>query len=303
MTDDPVAIPGQRRESEEDRQRKLAALRARLHEEAQAVHTPEDWARCLRLAARLPGESFANILLISAQRPGATMLRRYNAWRAMGRQVSRQEKGITIFSAARQPRPEHTDPRPGQAPDQPAPSWRDAERVACVWDLSQTSGRAVTVQAAIPSPPGQAPPGLWDALCWMARREGFAVEREHGCPDDGVTMWTVRRIRVLPSLDGQRAAWALAHQLGHVLLREPADCPPGTTTSGCTGVRKAEADSVAFIICTRYGITTAHRFPSPATWAGGDPRAQPTAAILTAGERVTAAASRITHHLDRILPG
>lgn len=136
----------------------------------------------------------------------------------------------------------------------------------------------------------------------MARREGFAVEREHGCPDDGVTMRAARRIRVLPGLDGQRAAWALAHQLGHVLLHEPVGYPPGTT-SGCTGVHKAEADSVALIICTRYGIATRHRFSRPAAWAGHDPRAQPAAAILAVGERVTAAAARITHHLDRILPG
>lgn len=221
------------------------------------MRTPEDWARCLRLAARLPGESFANILLISAQRPGATLLRGYDAWRAMGRQVSRQEKGIAIFAAARRPRAGRRDPHTGQEANEPVPTWRDAERVGYVWDLSQTSGHAIIVRAAIPSPPGQTPPGLWDALCWMARREGFAVEREHGCPDDGVTMWTARRIRVLPGLDGQQAAWALAHQLGHVLLHEPVGYPPGTTTSGCAGVHKAEADSVAFVLCTRYDITTA----------------------------------------------
>ncbi len=302
MNDNPAAVPRQRRESEQDRQRKLAALQARLHEQARAVRTPGDWARCLRLAARLPGESFANILLISAQRPAATLLRGYGAWRALGRQVSGQEKGIAVFSAARQPGPGHTDPRPGPAPGVPVPSWRDAERVAYLWDLSQTSGPAVTDPAAIPSPPGQAPPGLAEALCQLARREGFAVEREPGCPDDGATIWAVRRIRVLPGLDDQRASWALVHQFGHVLLHEPVGCPPGTSTSGCTGVRKVEADSVAFIICTRYGITTGHQFPCPAAWAGSDPRAQPAAAILAAGERVTAAAARIARHLDRILP-
>ena len=45
----PPPTPGQKRETEDDCQRKLTALRARLHEEAQAVHTPEDWNRCLRL--------------------------------------------------------------------------------------------------------------------------------------------------------------------------------------------------------------------------------------------------------------
>ena len=293
------AAPGQAREREEDRQRKLAALRARLHEEAQALRTPGDWARCLHVAARLPGESFANILLISSQQPGATLVGGYRAWHAMGRQVGRNEEGIEIFSAARRP-PErgHRD----QGPDEHHPSWRDADRVAYVWDVSQTSGPAVPASTGM-VPPGEAPAGLWDALCWLARREGFAVEREHGCPDDGATMWTARRIRVRPGLSGQAAAWALAHQLGHVLLHNVAGYPPGTTTSGCAGVRRAEADSVAFIVCARHGITAAHALPYPAAWAGSDPRAQPGAVILATGERITSAAAHITRHLDRILRG
>src|SRR5215472_54991 len=264
------ATPRRAREREEDRQRKVADLRARLHEEAQALRTPGDWARCLHVAARLlPGESFANILLISSQQPGATLVRGYRDWHAMGRQVSRNEKGIEIFPAAREP-PEraHRD----QEPDEHQPSWRDADRVAYVWDLSQTSGQAVPASHGMPVP-GEAPSGLWDSLCWLARREGFAVEREHGCPDDGATAWTARRIRVRPGLSGQAATWALAHQLGHVLLHNLAGYPPGATTSGCAGVRRAEADSVAFIVCARHGITAGHTLPYPAAWAGSDPRA------------------------------
>ena len=147
------AAPGQAREREEDHQRKVADLRARLHEEAQALRTPGDWARCLHVAARLPGESFANILLISSQRPGATLVRGYREWRAMGRQVSRSEKGIETFSATCEP--------PGRAqrdqePDGHQPSWRDADRVAYVWDLSQTSGQAIPASLGMPVP-GEAP--------------------------------------------------------------------------------------------------------------------------------------------------
>ena len=259
-----LPVPGPR-DSEDDRQRKLAALRTRLHEEAQAMRTPEDWARCLRLVARLPGETFANILLISAQRPGATILRGYDPWQAMGRQVSRQEQGIAIFSAVR---------RPGSGTRNPVPSWRDAERVGYLWDLSQASGPTVTARSATSPLPGRTPPGLCDALYWLARREGFAVERAHGCPEDDVTMWTARRIRIPPGPDEYQIVWALAHQLGHVLLHEPVSCPPGTTTSGCTGVPKTEADSVAYVICIRCGIPTAHQFPAPPAWAGRDLRAR-----------------------------
>ena len=79
--------------------------------------------------------------------------------------------------------------------------------------------------------------------------------------------------------------------------------PPGATTTGCHGMQKAEADSVAFIICARYGVQVEHAFSSPQTWAGTDPRAQPAAAILIAGERATTAAAKISRLLDHHLTG
>ena len=198
--------------------------------------------------------------------------------------------------------------RPGRAhsartrdQDEPGPAWREADRVTYVWDLSQTTGPPVSDDAARPS--RDPPAGVWDALCWLARREGYAVELEHGPPPDGTVFWAARRIRIPPGLSGEQAVWALAHQLGHVLLHHDPGYPAGTTTSGCAGVRKAEADSVAWITCARHGITPAGGLPYPASWAGTDPRAQPAAAILAAGHRITTAATRITRHTSRILHG
>ena len=280
----------------EGRERRLATLRARLQDTAQAIRTAQDWTRCLRTAAQFPGESWANILLIFSRMPDATLLQGYEAWRAAGRQVRRNEKGIEIFSAPRRQKADR------DREDEQSPSWRDAQHVAYVWDLSQTSGQPLPVQTAMLSPAGEPPPGLWDCLCWVARRKGFAVERQPGCPSDGTTLRTARCIRVLPDLAADQAVWALAHQLGHVLLHNTGAAPPGSTTSGCHGVRKAEADAVAFIICARYGVRAEHAFSSPHTWAGTDPRAQPGAAILAAGERITTAAAKISRYLDPRLP-
>jgi DNA primase len=281
----------------EDRERRLATLRVRLQETAQAIRTAEDWTRCLRIAAQLPGESWANILLISSRMPDATLVKGYEAWHAAGRQVCRNEKGIEIFSAPRRQKADR------DREDEQSHSWREAQHVAYVWDLSQTSGQALPGQTAVPPPTGEPPPGLWDCLCWVARRKGFAVERQPGCPADGTTLRTARRIRVLPDLAVGQAVWALAHQLGHVLLHDTGAALPGSTTSGCHGVRKAEADAVAFIICARDGVRVEHAFSSPQTWAGTDPRAQPGAAILAAGERITTAAAEISRYLDPRLPG
>ncbi len=288
--------PGQ----DEDREQRIAALRIRLHETAGQIRSAGDWTRYLRAAARLHGETWANVLLISSRIPAPTLVRGYEAWRAAGRQVNRDEKGIEIFSATRQRR------EPGHHGGEEATQdhgWRDARRVAYVWDLSQTSGQPVPIPSAFTAPEGEAPPGLWDCLCWLARREGFAVEREDGSPGDGTTFWAARRIRIPPGLSSGQAAWALAHQLGHVLAHNTITYPTGATTSGCHGLRKAEADSVAFIICTRYGVRVEHAFSSPQTWAGSDPRAQPAAAILAAGERAATAAAKISRLLDHHLAG
>src|SRR5205823_4291467 len=85
-------------------------------------------------------------------------------------------------------------------------------------------------------------------------------------------------------INDAQAVWALAHQLGHVLLHHSPGYPPRATTAGCTGLRKAEADSIAWITCTRHGITPASELPYPASWAGTDPRAQPAATILAAAQ-------------------
>ncbi len=284
---------------DEDREQRIAALHIRLHETAGQIRTAEDWARYLRAAARLHDETWANVLLISSRIPDATLIRGYEAWRAAGRQVNRDEKGIEIFSGLRQRELDrHGAEETGQDH-----SWRDARRVAYVWDLSQTTGHPVPLPFAFPAPAGEAPPDLWDCLCWLARREGFAVEREDGSPGDGTTFWAARRIRILPGLSSGQAARALAHQLGHVLLHNTIAYSPSATTSGCHGIRKAEADSVAFIICARHGVRVEHAFSSPQTWAGSDPRAQPAGAILTAGERVTTAAAKISRLLDHNLAG
>ena len=131
----------QAREREDDRQ-KLDALRARLHDAAQALRTPADWGACLRLAARLPGEDFANILLINAQRPGATQVRDYRQWTATGRQVRKGENGIAIFGIP--PPPPRRAQHSGEDDDEPGPAWRDADRVTYLWDLSQTTGPPVS---------------------------------------------------------------------------------------------------------------------------------------------------------------
>ena len=65
---------------------------------------------------------------------------------------------------------------------------------------------------------------------------------------------------------------------------------------------QGRSHSVAWITCARHGIIPGG-LPYPANWAGTDSRAQPAAAILAAGHRITTAGTLITGHTSRILHG
>ncbi len=296
----------QRRVRDEERQRKIAALHDRAFTQIRELRTGDDWAGCLRLAARFPGQSFTNIMLIAAQRPGATLVAGYREWQARGRHVTKGEPGIQIIDDSPPP-PANGSAAPsagrGNLPLTARNRIREP-RFTYVWDITQTSGPALPAPAT-PSPvAGRAPAELWNALIWLARREGLAVEREYCGGTDSLTSWSSRRIRVRPGLGEAAIARALVHELGHVLMHDTTAHPPQATTAECRGAQKVEADSVAFVVAAHVGLdTSAYSWPYLSSWAGSDPRARPEAAIRAAGERITTAAATVAAHLDIALFG
>ena len=209
------AAPGERRQQDEDREQRLAALRIRLQKAAQDVRTAEDWVRCLRAAARLPAETWANILLISARIPAVTVVKGYEAWRAVGRQVNRDEKGIEIFSAAQ---PAERNVPTGRGADEPATA--GATRTA-----SHTSGICPRPAGSL-FPPGPRSPryqGKHRLACGMPCA-GWPGERASRSSASPAARTTAPRCgppaasASSPGLTSSQAIWALAHQLGHVLL-------------------------------------------------------------------------------------
>ena len=83
---------------EQARAAKLEELHTALAEQVAALRDGQDWQRWLATAARLPHYSLNNLLLIAAQRPQATAVAGFHAWKALGRQVDKGEKGIAILA-------------------------------------------------------------------------------------------------------------------------------------------------------------------------------------------------------------
>ena len=151
-------------------------------------------------------------------------------------------------------------------------------------------------------PAGQPLAGAWAALAQLAQREGFAVARGDCAAGDAFTSWRDRRIHVRHDLTAERAVIALAHQLGHILLHAEIAYLDHSGTVVCQGIRKVEADSVAYLAATCLGIDAPDPFPRVSSWAGTSPRDHPDATVRAVASRVLGAAALITAHLQAALP-
>jgi len=308
--------PAERERREHASADKLAALHDRLAEQVAALRTGQDWRRWLDVAHRFHTYSFNNTLLIYAQRPESTAVAGYEAWKTLGRQVDKGERGIQILApvirkvtkdqaagtsaAGRgEPDPARTGAavaRPGNdTPGDEAPSSEGERRrvagyrVAYVWDLSQTSGEPLPTQPRPQLLSGQAPAGLWDSLAGLVADRGFTLERGDCGPANGWTDYTTRTVRVRGDVDAAQAVKTLAHEAGHVLLHDPTGLGE-STTAHCRGVKEVEAESVAYLVTASHGLSTDdYTFAYVTGWAGSVDGTEPETVVRDTGQRVLTA--------------
>lgn len=280
-------------------QDKLDALHAQLAEQVKALRTSDDWVAWLKVADRFHSYSFRNTLLILAQRPDATRVAGYSAWQQLNRQVSKGEKGIQILAPVlRRSRPANPDnssaaettSRPGQ--DDQRETRLVGVRLTYVWDISQTHGDPLPEPPRTPLLAGQAPEGLWDSLAQLAEQQGFTLSRGSCDGANGVTDFLDRTIQVRDDVEDAQAVKTLIHELGHVLLHDPAGDIAAIEL--CRGKREVEAESVAYLVAAHHGLATDdYTFPYVAAWATTEADTDPEDVVWATGQRVMTAARTI----------
>ena len=268
----PPASPAEAAEREATRAAKLEQLHATLAEQVGAIREGEDWQRWLTVAAKFPSYSFSNTLLIASQRPDATQVQGFHAWGALGRQVNKGAKGITILAPMiRRPKagtgpvgdgpaanPTEVDPgrtaagnettavtnptshtAVGATSERPVgsrPGGVAGFRVVHVFDISDTSGQPLPERPMPELLAGQAPPGLWDALATQVQARGFELTRGDCSGANGLTHFLDRTVTVRADVDDAQAVRTLLHELGHVLMHDPTGLAAGTVPAAAVSL-------------------------------------------------------------------
>jgi hypothetical protein len=201
----------------------------------------------LAAMARFHAYSFGNILQIARQRPSATRVAGFYAWKELGRFVKRGEKGIQILApmVGHRRRKDDTDRTRG-ADDGPKPApVLIGFRAVYVFDVAQTEGADLPeFEHSITGDVGE----HRDRLINFLAQQNIALEyNENIAPALGVSYGG--KIAILPGQSPAEELVTLVHELSHELLHK-SDRRTMTTAT----VRETEAEAVAFIVGQAIGL-------------------------------------------------
>lgn len=197
--------------------------------------------RFLAVAGRFPRYSFRNVMLITTQRPDATQVAGFNAWKALGRFVKKGEKGIAIIAPCPVRRGEDAEASAGQEGEACEISMRF--KAVHVFDVSQTEGEPLPELSAVRGDPGDAT----TRLKAFATSRGIAVTYGHDELGTADGRSSGGRILLRPDLEAAHEFEVLAHEMGHELLHHGSDRQTRKT-------EELEAEAVAYAVCTAVGL-------------------------------------------------
>ena len=203
------------------------------------VRASDAFRSYLDVQARFHKYSWHNSMLIAMQRPDASRVAGYRTWQSLKRQVRKGERGITIFA-----------PCPWKREIERGNGENETEqgiyfRAVHVFDVGQTDGQDLP-DVQVPDIETRAD-GLLGDLRGVAQDRGIVV---NFAPLSGGVYGTSKGGTV--DVDNGHAtgqqAKTLAHELAHEALHK------SNRGSLTRSMAELEAESVAYVVCTHFGL-------------------------------------------------
>lgn len=264
----------------------------------------KEYLKCL---SKFHNYSLGNTILIALQKPDATLVAGYTAWKnQFGRQVQKGEQGIRILAPTpykRKMEVDIIDPSTGQARINPdgtkATELKEimvpAFKVVNVFDISQTDGRP------IPSI------GVNELTGDVRQYEMFFEALKRSCPvpiafeqiDSGAKGYyhTVDHwIALQEGMSQVQTIKTLIHEMTHQHLhsKDPKEMSPEEPRL-TRNAKEVEAESVAYTVAQHYGIETSdYSFAYIAGWSAG----KDTPELKASLDRIRTAADELITGID-----
>ena len=235
----------------------------KIDDGVKAVFESDKYKECLRYMSKFTNYSAGNCILIMLQKPDASLVAAFGKWKQLGRTVNKGEKGIAILAPMVFKNKEQNDEN-----DEEQEKTTIGFKKVYVFDVSQTDGEPVPeyvhdLDEDIESEHVKA------VINAVQSVTGLSVDVEDIAGGaKGYYSHSEQRIVIKSSLSGAQAIKTAIHECAHALLHDP---DKNMTTANTTrNDKEVQAESVAYIVASRYGLDTSeYSFPYIASWSQG----------------------------------
>ncbi|WP_448781415.1 DUF3849 domain-containing protein [Blautia sp.] len=258
-------------------EKQLKEISERLEQGVKEIFTSERYTEYLNTMSKFHNYSFNNTLLITMQKPEATLVAGYHAWqKKFNRHVKRGEKGIQIIAPApirEKQEIEKIDPvtKEPVIGDDGQPETEIVEmviprfRVTTVFDVSQTEGEPIA-ELEVPELTGSVQ--FYDTFMQALQNISPVPIRMMNVEGDakGYYHQTEKYIAIKEDMSNVQTMKTGVHEVSHALLhdREVMDAE-GVLKDQTT--KEVEAESIAYIVCNHFGLDTSeYSFTYIASW-------------------------------------
>ena len=290
-------------EYKKQKQADIDEMIKRIDEGVKAVFKSDQYKEYLKFASKFTNYSPHNTMLISLQKPNATLVASYGKWKKLGRQVEKGEKGIAIFAPVIYKTDQHLMGKKTSIDDENGAEKTEvsndqlkrlAFKKVYVYDISQTSGRDIPcfesneLKGDIDSEKKKA---IFKAL---EKVTGIKIEFEDIKGDSkGYYSINENRIVIKSGMSNNQTLKTAFHETAHKLLHDPKNNL--NTINSPRNEKEVQAESVAFMVAERLGMDTSeYSFPYIASWSNGKQLEQLKGAL----QEIQSAAKRIGEEID-----
>ncbi len=287
---------------------KLKEITDRLEQGITELFDSERYKEYLRVMSKFHNYSFNNTLLIAMQKPDASLVAGFSAWKNnFGRNVMKGQKGIKIIA----PSPfkirqevEKIDPhtqKPIIGKDgKPVTEEKEinipAYKVVSVFDVSQTEGKELP-DIAVDELTGDVD-RYKDFFAALEKTSPVPIAFENiGGGSHGYYHLEDKRIAINEGMSELQTLKTAIHEIAHAKLHDiDLNAPKDEQQPRVDRrTREVEAESVAYTVCQHYGLDTSdYSFGYVAGWSSGRELSE----LKSSLETIRSAAAEIINSID-----
>ena len=289
---------------------KLKEITDRLEQGIAELFDSERYREYLKVMSKFHNYSFNNTLLIAMQKPDASLVAGFSAWKNnFGRNVMKGQKGIKIIAPSpfkikqeMQKIDPHTQKpiigKDGKPVTEEKEITIPAYKVVSVFDVSQTEGKELP-DIAVDELTGD-----------VDRYKDFfaALEKTSPVPiafenieggSHGYYHLEDKRIAINEGMSELQTLKTAIHEIAHAKLHDiDLNAPKDEQPRVDRRTREVEAESVAYTVCQHYGLDTSdYSFGYVAGWSSGRELSE----LKSSLETIRSAAAEIINSIDENL--